>query len=328
MGMISDSSAEVPYCPIFGNHERRNEEGITGADIYSLLFSLPDDSSGSELFYSFNYGAAHFVVLDTNEDIEPGTEQDLWLRADLEAANADENILWKFAFHHHPPYCSSIVGIGDEQQISTRRFLPPIYEEYGVNIVFTGHQHVYERSYKDGVYYIVTGNGGALPGFAQLPVLNQYSQFFEGNPNFHAFGFCHIDIAGDYLILQSVLSDGTVIDVLELGEVPIDDDTVDDDVAERQHQRVELHEAGLAAHKVARSGRSPGAASNPASLNHTRSRVFWRVAKASGRRPSSPSRRTTSARRNTMPCSVTSAHFGTVPTWRWSSTTSPCAHRP
>ena len=230
---IAPISADYPYYPVFGNHERRNEQGVIGADVYSMLFSNPGEASGSgtELYYSFDYGNAHFTLLDTNTDIDPESEQGQWLRADLETASDNENIQWKFLLFHHPPYSASLIGIGDERSRVTREYIPPIAEEFGVDIVFAGHQHSYERSFKDGVYYIVTGNGGALPSFIEASVLNPYIQFFEGNPNFQHFGFCIIEIVDDYLYLESVISDGTVIDSLSLGDPPQqdDDDTSDDD---------------------------------------------------------------------------------------------------
>ncbi len=229
-GIIAPISAEYPYYPILGNHEDRGEEGVEGIDVYEKLFSNPGEASGSgsELYYSFEYANAHYTVIDSNADIEPDSEQGQWIAADLQAAGDNPDIEWKFMFMHHPPYSSSVVGIGDERQQVTRRYIPAIAEEYGVAIVFTGHQHSYERSCKDGVYYIVTGNGGALPSFVGAPILNQYSEYFEGNFNFSNFGFCHLEIAGDYLVLQSVIADGTVIDVLEIGEAPVDDDADDD----------------------------------------------------------------------------------------------------
>lgn len=229
---ISPISSEFAFYPVFGNHERRNELEVRGENLYSALFSNPGEASGSgnELYYSFDYCNAHYTVLDTNTDIDPDSVQGQWMRADLEAANNNPDIRWKFMFMHHPPYSSSLVGIGDERQRVARQYIPTIAEEFGVAIVFAGHQHAYERSFKDGVYYITTGNGGALPSFVQAPVLNQYTQFFDGNFNFSHFGFCQLDIADDYLAFQSVIASGIVIDEFEIGDAPPDDDDADDDL--------------------------------------------------------------------------------------------------
>ena len=230
-GEVSLVSSEYAYYPIFGNHDDRNEQSVIGADVYSMLFSNPGDASGSgnELYYSFNYGNAHYVVIDSNADINPASVQGQWISEDLETANDSKDILWKFLFFHHPPYSSSLVGIGDERSRVTREYIPPIAEEFGVDIVFTGHQHSYERSYKNGVYYIVTGNGGALPSFFEAPALNPFSQFFEGNPYFNRFGFCIIEITGEYLSLKSVVSDGNVLDQMSIDKSSSDDDDDDND---------------------------------------------------------------------------------------------------
>ena len=226
LDIVAPLSSLLPHYPIFGNHEDRNEQGVRGDEVFPLLFSNPGDASGSdsELYYSFDYGNAHYTVIDTCNDFETGTEQNDWIRADLEWANNDPDIRWKFLYFHHPPFSSSLVGIGDTRQRVAREYIPGIAEEYGVDIVFAGHQHSYERSYKDGVYYIVTGNGGALPSFFEAPALNPYNQYFEGNADFEHFGFCHLEIDGDYLFLQSVIADGTVIDTLEIGQPAQDDD--------------------------------------------------------------------------------------------------------
>ncbi|MDP8223220.1 MAG: metallophosphoesterase family protein [Candidatus Lernaella stagnicola] len=231
MEEVAPISSEVAYYPIFGNHEDRNEEGVRGENVFSMLFSNPGEASGSnnELYYSFDHGNAHFTVLDTNTDIDPESVQGQWLRADLETATADENIHWKFLLFHHPPYSASLVGIGDERSRVTKQYIPPIAEEFAVDIVFAGHQHSYERSFKKGVYYIVSGNAGALPSFFEAPVLNPYGQFFEGNPDFRHFGFCVLDVTADYLSLRSIIADGTVIDTLEIDKTPADDDDDDDD---------------------------------------------------------------------------------------------------
>ncbi len=228
---IAPISAEYPYYPILGNHERGHELGVSGEDVFSMLFSNPGQASGSdnELYYSFDYSNAHFTVLDTNTDIDPESEQGQWLRADLEAACNNTNILWKFLLFHHPPFSSSLVGIGDERSLLTWEFIPPIAQEFEVDIVFAGHQHCYERSFKDGVYYIVSGNGGALPSFFQAPALNPFSQFFDGNPNFQHFGFCVIDIIDNYLSLSSIIQDGTVIDQFEIDKTVADDDDDNND---------------------------------------------------------------------------------------------------
>ncbi len=136
--------ANVPFFPTLGNHEVNHQN-------YFDLFYLPRN----ERWYSFDYGNAHFVCLEVDgyASYNPGSEQYRWLKNDLESADR----LWKFVFFHIPPYSSGAHG-NDSGVINA---LTPLFEQYGVDIVFNGHDHDYERSVVNGVTYIVSGGGGA-----------------------------------------------------------------------------------------------------------------------------------------------------------------------
>lgn len=137
--------ARVPFFPTLGNHEANNP-------LYRDLFYLP----GNERWYSFDYGHAHFVCLqaDNIAELRPQEEQIRWLEEDL--ATTDRP--WKFAFFHVPPFSS----LGEEEdEVYTRQALVPVLIEHGVQVVFTGHHHNYQRLQVDGVTYVVTGGGGA-----------------------------------------------------------------------------------------------------------------------------------------------------------------------
>jgi predicted phosphodiesterase len=137
--------ARAPLFPVLGNHE-----GM--AALYFDLFHLP----GNERWYSFDYGPVHFVALqaDNIADLSPEGEQMRWLRADLEATDRP----WKLAFFHVPPY-SSLQREGDDERV--RLVLATLLEQYGVQLVFNGHDHSYQRLEVDGITYVVTGGGGA-----------------------------------------------------------------------------------------------------------------------------------------------------------------------
>ncbi|MDP8257731.1 MAG: metallophosphoesterase [Candidatus Alcyoniella australis] len=235
-------AARSAYYPIYGNHEDREEEGIDGKDVYSAIFSNPGEQSlsGNEFYYSFNYSNAHFVVVSTEHGFQPGDAQYQWIADDLEETALNPDITWKFMLFHIPAFTSSFRWPTDNTEHQAQEFIVPLAEEYELDMVLMGHEHSYERSYKDGIYWMVAGNGGALPTFFGNPAHNPYSQFFEPNGDFEHFGFCLIEINGDYLKLESIISDGTIIDTLEIGDPPepdpdddddddIDDDDVDDD---------------------------------------------------------------------------------------------------
>ena len=141
----------IPIFPVLGNHEQNSEH---------FYNSFP---SGS--WYSFDYGNAQFIALDTNAasgGFEPGTEQYAWLEQTLSETDA----MWRIGWFHHPPYSSGNHGCS----VAQREALAPLFEKYRVDVVFNGHDHIYERSFpmqanrredENGVIYVVTGGGGA-----------------------------------------------------------------------------------------------------------------------------------------------------------------------
>jgi hypothetical protein len=142
--------------PTRGNHEVLR----TGLDYYDL-FTLPVDGdagglpSGTEAWYSFDHGDAHFVCLDSEGSSRlPGGAMLTWLDADL--ASTDKR--WTIAFWHHPPYSKGTHDSDtDTRMTQMRQYALPILEAHGVDLVLTGHSHNYERSFLvDGHYGLST----------------------------------------------------------------------------------------------------------------------------------------------------------------------------
>lgn len=101
--------------------------------------------SGTESYYSFDYGNIHFVCLDSSFSSRgSNAPMCMWLREDL-AANDKE---WTIAYWHHPPYSKGSHNSDVEHElIAMRENAVPILEEYGVDLVLCGHSHCYERSF-------------------------------------------------------------------------------------------------------------------------------------------------------------------------------------
>jgi len=174
--------------PAIGNHEYDYTN-------YLDYFYLPT-GPGNERYYSFDYGNAHFVALDTNISYSAGSAQYTWFVNDLQSTTKP----WRFVYFHHPPYSSSSHG----SNTNVRAQLCPVIEANGVQMVFSGHDHDYERSYVNGVYYIVTGGGGAPLYPAGTSSWTQFSA--------SAYHACKVSIAGNNLTLEAIKPDGTVID--------------------------------------------------------------------------------------------------------------------
>lgn len=144
--------------PSPGNHDYANNlvnQNSHNVAYYSI-FNLPSGGeaggvwSGTEAFYSFNYGNIHFVSLDSYghelnqyrlyDTLGP---QVTWLKQDL----ASNSLPWVVAYWHHPPYTMASHNSDTEGELdSLRKNLVRILERYNVDFVFCGHSHGYERS--------------------------------------------------------------------------------------------------------------------------------------------------------------------------------------
>jgi 3',5'-cyclic AMP phosphodiesterase CpdA len=145
---IADLIKNIPVFTAVGNHERES-------DWYHIFFSQP----GNERYYSFDAGCVHVVVLDSMiRSLEGIKKQAKWLEKDLKGSKA----AWTFAVFHHPPFSLRAAG---QSMIVINHYIPLFYK-YGVDFVFTGHDHYYKRkrpfkSGKNVISFIVSAGGGA-----------------------------------------------------------------------------------------------------------------------------------------------------------------------
>ncbi len=146
--------------PTLGNHDGASSNSGTQTGPYYESFTLPKKAeaggiaSGTEAYYSFDYGNIHFVVLDSFDSSRSPTGAMMkWLRSDLQATNQN----WIIAYWHHPPYTK---GTHDSDNGAAERDMRqnalPILETYGVDLVLAGHSHNYERSFLLNGHYGVS----------------------------------------------------------------------------------------------------------------------------------------------------------------------------
>ncbi len=193
--------ASIPLIPAIGNHEENSE-------YYYNYFCIPNNKA----WHSFNLNGAHFVVINTDEDfMEEDGEQITWLKNDLKNNNSE----WTFAFHHVPPFTSG-GNYYSRSRIDVKNILHPIYEQYKVDMVITGHDHHYERSKpvvsdngEHGVTYIVGGNGGTSMRYIGKP--KEFSL-----KSTRTFGFALIEIEGTKINFKEISIDNRVLDEFTL----------------------------------------------------------------------------------------------------------------
>jgi len=178
------------FYPVLGNHERNSQ-------LYFDNFELPNN----ERWYSVDKYNIHFIILDSNVDSSIGSEQYNWLEADLK--NRDKNVTFTAVVLHHPPYST---GHHKKDEKGLRETVVPLFEKYNVDIVFAGHDHDYERSLVNGIYYIVTGGGGAPHDRPQART-SPYSQIF-----INTLEFCALSIKDSQLLVEVFNEKSELID--------------------------------------------------------------------------------------------------------------------
>lgn len=151
--------------PTLGNHDGFTADSASGTGPYYDIFTLPRQGeagglpSGTEAYYSFDYGNIHFVSLESFEtDRSPTGAMLTWLREDLAATTQP----WLIVFFHHPPYTKGSHNSDTEiELVEMRQHALPILEDAGVDLVLTGHSHSYERSFLIDGHYGTSGTFSA-----------------------------------------------------------------------------------------------------------------------------------------------------------------------
>ena len=149
----------TPTWSTLGNHDGHTADSASQSGPYYDVFTLPTageaggGASGTDAYYSFDYGNIHFICLESYEtDRSPSGAMLTWASNDIGMTTQE----WIIAFWHHPPYSKgshNSDSAGEDRMIDMRENALPILESMGVDLVLTGHSHAYERSFLlDGHY--------------------------------------------------------------------------------------------------------------------------------------------------------------------------------
>lgn len=225
LSVYGEHMRSVPYFFSLGNHDL-----YSTSTAYLNAFHLPTnnvppevhlaENTSPEHYYSFDHGDAHFSVLFIpylhQYELKFGDPQYLWLKEDLESSNKP----WKFLLFHHPMMTSSLhrnddnTGNGIPDANDVLDLILPLARQNGVQMVFSGHDHVFERSNPiEGVYSIVTGGGGA--GLYPLIELDRASA-----QHWIRHHCVKVMVEKDSLILEALDKDGVVFDSMTIHRSP------------------------------------------------------------------------------------------------------------
>ena len=189
-------------------------------------------------FYSINYENIHFVILSSDLDYTKDSEQMEFLENDLKEANNNSDIKWKIVLIHKPMIYKDYYVKNDPSLtngITLAEGLQPVLDAYGVDMIISGHVHLYERSFPlkfnnvltsyekttyvnpEGAIHVIVGTAGADKHH------NQYPQTFEDwavvkNPD--VYGFFNLRIPDDKnrLIFEFITNEGYVLDQFQIFE--------------------------------------------------------------------------------------------------------------
>ncbi len=177
---------KVKFYAALGNHDESNQR-------FYGFFNM----DGQE-YYRFNKGNVSFYSLNSNYMDKRQVE---WLNDKL----ATDTSEWKITFFHHPPYSS---GGAHGSDTKLREIVEPIFLKHGVDVVFAGHEHFYERiKPQKGIYYFISGSGGKL----------RKGDVKKGSPLTDKaydrdMSFMLIEIAKDQMYFQVISRTGETVD--------------------------------------------------------------------------------------------------------------------
>jgi predicted MPP superfamily phosphohydrolase len=177
--------AGVKFYASLGNHDDPSER-------FYQPFNM-----GGQRYYAYSKGNVRFVVLDSNY-MDPAQIE--WLENEMRGASSP----WKIVYCHHPLYSD---GSFHGPNVDLRTRIEPLLEKYGVNVVFSGHEHVYERiKPQHGIYYFILGNAGELR-YHNLKVSPAMASGFDEDRCFML-----TEVAGDELYFQTISRTGKIVD--------------------------------------------------------------------------------------------------------------------
>lgn len=217
----------IPAVPVVGNHETYTPERQFSLPLYfTAQFRLPDNGPPAlkGQVYSFDYGAVHFVVLDSQAGEEAEFVPDMlplerqWLEGDLAATEKP----WKVVFIHRPLYGNKPNGVNENLQ----RAFADVFTRYGVDVVFTAHDHVVARTWTldaagnaavpgEGTVFVATGRSGTKT-YSNVEA-KAWNEFFL-NP-VEEPTFLVIRVQGGRLRFQARTQSGGLLDEWQLDKI-------------------------------------------------------------------------------------------------------------
>ena len=145
-----------PLFVAIGNHELYEDRA--GA-AFARYFGFPSEDGTRKPYGTVRWGSIRFFFMNAMHDWGGGEER-AWLERELARADGEAGLVWRIAVTHHPPWSSGPHG-GNARLLDAH--VPELLRAHNVDLLFGGHDHIYERGEAGGMKYIISGGGGAQP---------------------------------------------------------------------------------------------------------------------------------------------------------------------
>jgi len=182
--------ANIPFYAALGNHDDPNQR-------FYKNFGM-----GGKRYYTYTKKDVRFFALDSNY---MDKDQQRWLEEELSKSNSK----WKIPYFHHPLYSS---GAAHGSEVDLRAIIEPMFIKYGVNLVFAGHEHFYERlKPQHGIQYFTAGGSAKLRGGDIIANSALTAKGFDTEQSFMV-----VEIDGDVMRFQTISRHGKRVDSGEI----------------------------------------------------------------------------------------------------------------
>ena len=204
----------IPFYIAPGNHEMYTDDWVNDPTFtnYTLYVDYEDVAAacgGTELYYSFDYNGIHFVIINTEhywdgDNFDLSSEQWTWLESDLGGVDNETFVVFSF---HRPPFSVRAGSSGLQPNPIQEELLGFLMQE-DVDLVFNGHDHMYYRTEREGIYFVVAGGGGA-----PLHAYNDSSAVWqEGDVAASEYSYCNVEVNSTHVVVSAYLLDGSLLD--------------------------------------------------------------------------------------------------------------------
>jgi len=205
----------IPFYAALGNHDYEVEQGKALLDVFTLPRNGPPGLAPESSYWLERAGAL-MIVHDTNQSPAMLAAESAPWHTEVAARPAT----FRFVFQHHTVFSSGPNGAVYPSG-ALRDLLAPLYARTGVDVVFNGHDHLYERTQPiEGVVYVTTGAGGAA-----LYPRYQRQSFTAAFVN-DRHSYTHVEVQGRTMRLRQTDTSGETIDTLEITKPVLASDTL------------------------------------------------------------------------------------------------------